>query len=690
MTFLLSSTFTDSLTRLTGEEQKIVKTTAFDLQMNPANPGHQFHKLDAVRDKAFWSVRVSSDLRIIVHKTDESLLLCYVDHHDKAYAWAERRKLETHPTTGAAQIVEIRETVKEITIPRFVDAPVAAPEKELLFARFADEDILGWGVPSEWLGDVRTATEESVLELADHLPSEAAEAILEVATGGRPRVSVKAEPIANPFEHPDAQRRFRILNTSEELERAFDYPWDKWITFLHPDQRELVERDYSGPARVSGSAGTGKTIVALHRAVTLAKRYPDSRVLLATFTNALANALADKLKRLIVSEPKLSERIDVLSMEALGLRLYGRRLGDSRIAGDDQILEVLSESSKEIPGQSFRLSFLKDEWDDVVDAWGFETWEEYRDVARLGRKTRLSEAQRRTLWQIFSVVRESMHDRKLITNAGMYNVLAKESSTRKRPPYEYVVVDEAQDISIPQLRFLASFGSVEPNRLFFSGDTGQRIFRQAFSWKALGIDMRGRCRTLTVNYRTSHQIRKQADRLLDKETSDIDGNIDRRDTTVSLFNGPQPEISECEDRVSEISKVAAWIRDLGSRGLQPHEICVCVRSMNEIPRAHEVAELSGMSYTVLDEDVILVIGKLSICTMPIAKGLEFRAVAVMACDDGIVPSQERIDGISDSGDLEEVYDTERHLLYVACTRARDFLLVTSGGIGSEFLQDLRS
>src|SRR6202048_1972196 len=159
MDFRIADTFTDSLARLTGEEQKAVKTTAFDLQLNPTNPGMSFHKLDKARDKNFWSVRVNSDIRLIVHKSDNSLLLCYVDHHDKAYDWAERRKLETHPKTGAAQLVEIRETVKEIVVPVYVQtelplAPKSSVEKPPLFADASDEELLGYGVPPEWLGDV--------------------------------------------------------------------------------------------------------------------------------------------------------------------------------------------------------------------------------------------------------------------------------------------------------------------------------------------------------------------------------------------------------------------------------------------------------------------------------------------------------------------------------------------------------
>src|SRR5437016_4304128 len=165
MDFRIADTFTDSLASLTGDEQKAVKTTAFDLQLNPVNPGMQFHKLDKAKDKNFWSVRVNRDIRLIVHRTGASLLLCYVDHHDKAYAWAERRKLETHPSTGAAQFVEIRERIQEIQIPTFVERPAAA--KPALFASVADDTLLGYGVPAEWLADVRAASEDGLLELAE-------------------------------------------------------------------------------------------------------------------------------------------------------------------------------------------------------------------------------------------------------------------------------------------------------------------------------------------------------------------------------------------------------------------------------------------------------------------------------------------------------------------------------------------
>lgn len=693
MDFLIADTFTGSLARLTGDEQKAAKTTAFDLQVNPASPGLSFHKLDKAKDKNFWSVRVSSDIRLIVHKTQGSLLLCYVNHHDKAYEWAERRKLETHPKTGAAQLVEIRETVKEVIVPVYVQTELPAPRKAPkppLFADKSDDELLGYGVPAEWLKDVRSATEDTLLALADHLPAEAAEALLELATGGKPRVPEPVLADVSPFEHPDAQRRFRVMTNVEELQRALDFPWEKWTVFLHPEQRQWVERDYTGPARISGSAGTGKTIVALHRAVHLARANPEARVLLTTFSDTLANALHTKLKRLVGSEPRLAERIDVHSLNAIGLRLYKSHRGPVSLASREAVRELIGEASKAVAGHKFSLHFLLTEWEQVVDAWQLETWESYRDVARLGRKTRLPEAQRVVLWSIFERMRAGLKERKLTTHAGLFTALASALGKSKHPPFDFAVVDEAQDISVAHLRFFAALGADKPNVLFFGGDLGQRIFQQPFSWKSLGVDIRGRSRNLRINYRTSHQIRQQADRLLGPEVADVDGNTENRSDTVSVFNGPPPVICVLKSESEEAKSVGSWIAEQAKAGVLPHEFGVFVRSERQLDRAQAAVKASGLLFKILDEHVETATGHVSISTMHLAKGLEFRAVVVMACDDEIIPLQERIETVGDDADLQEVYDTERHLLYVACTRARDHLLITSVEPASEFLDDLRA
>jgi len=689
MNFRIADTFTDSLSKLTGDEQKAVKTTAFDLQMNPANPGMQFHKLDKAKDKNFWSVRVNRDIRLIVHRTDTSLLLCYVDHHDSAYQWAERRKIERHPKTGAAQLVEVRETVKEITVPRYVDEAPAVQQKPLLFEDATEETLLGFGVPEEWLDDVKRADEDTLLELSDHLPREASEALLNLAVGITPPQPVATPAGQDPFEHPDAQRRFRIMSNADELARALDFPWEKWTVFLHPSQRDTVEANFNGPARVAGSAGTGKTVVALHRAAYLAQQNREARLLVTTFSNPLARSLQTKLRFLIGNIPKDYERIEVRAISEVAAHLYQSRLGEPQLATDSIIRKLLASAGLDAGVERFSEHFIWTEWRDVVDAWQLDNWEAYRDVQRIGRKTRLPEKQRQVLWGVFEEVRSQLAHQKLLTVPAMFSAIATQLHSEQGGPYDFVVVDEAQDMGVAELRFLAALGSTRPDSLFFSGDLGQRIFQPPFSWKSLGVDIRGRSRTLRINYRTSHQIRLNADKLLPPELSDVDGTVEERRGTVSAFNGPDPLVQIFDSIDQETGAVSDWIQSRLSDGIKPEEMAIFVRTPNEISRATKAVADANLSAIELEAALEPTRGKVSTMTMHLAKGLEFRAVAVMACDDGILPLEERIATVGDDADLEDVYNTERHLLYVACTRARDHLMVSGVHPASEFLDDLQ-
>jgi superfamily I DNA/RNA helicase len=305
----------------------------------------------------------------------------------------------------------------------------------------------------------------------------------------------------------------------------------------------------------------------------------------------------------------------------------------------------------------------------------------------LGRKTRLPESRRETLWSIYENVRIGLKETGLITYSSLFGELTKHYFNQPSP-FEFMVIDESQDINVPQLKFLAALSGGRPNSLFFAGDLGQRIFQQPFSWKSLGVDIRGRSSTLRINYRTSHQIRMEADKLLGPEISDVDGNTEERGGTISVFNGKPPIIKSYKTQTEEIESIAKWIKKLVEEGLVPEEIGVFVRSDNEIHRAISAIDSAGMNYKILNENISTTSGNISVCNMHLAKGLEFRAVAVMACDDEVIPSEERIEQVTDESDLEDVYNTERHLFYVACTRARDILLVTSVDPSSEFLDDL--
>ena len=683
MNFLIADTFTASFNRLSGLDQKAVKASVFDLQMDPAGNGLQLHRIDKSKDPNFWSARVNRDVRLIVHKSDDSVLVAYVDHHDAAYAWAERRRIEAHPRTGAIQIVEVRERVEEITPPSTFDLVFPEPArsgavegiKSPLFDALNDEALLSIGVPADWLGDVRAADEDDFFALAVHLPAEASEALLDYAATGR--LAVPAPTTADPFAHPDALRRIRPIADQDELEQALAFPWEKWGVFLHPSQRALAERTFSGPARVAGSAGTGKTIVAIHRAVRLARDNPSARILLTSFSQPLADALAKKIMVLAPETGGIVARITTASFRGMAEQMYQLEHGvRPRIASDVTLRDRLRVAATTMGLKGFSERFLLSEWTNVVDAWGLQSLDAYSTVQRMGRKSRLGPNQRERLWPVFAAVRDALAAERYTTWADVFTGLAKALTRRASKPFDHVVIDEAQDLAPAELRFFAALAPAGANGLFLSGDIGQRIFQHPYSWASLGVDVRGRSQSLKVCYRTSQQIRRAADRLLPTVLRDTDGLQDERRGIISVFDGPPPEVKALATQAAEAESVrgavAGWLAD----GLAAHEIGIFVRTPDQVARAR--AAIDGLS------------GADTIVTGPmrLAKGLEFRAVIVMACDEGILPLDERVADAADEAELDDIYETERRLLYVACTRAREHLLLTGVTPTSEYLADL--
>jgi hypothetical protein len=684
--FLIADTFTASFGRLSGQDQKAVKASVFDLQMDPTGNGLQLHRVDKSKDPHFWSARVNRDIRLVVHKTGESMLVAYVGHHDDAYAWAERRRIEAHPRTGAVQIVEVRARVEEVAPPSSFDFVVPEPAKGakpaapvVLFAALDDEALLSIGVPPDWLADVRAASEDGFFALAAHLPAEASEALLEYAATGRLPAPMLATAAADPFAHPDALRRIRLITGQEELEQALAFPWEKWGVFLHPSQRALVERTFSGPARVAGSAGTGKTIVAIHRAVHLARAQPNAKVLLTSFSEPLAAELAKKVLVLAPETGGVVPRITTASFRGIAGQMFQLEHGvRPRIAGEAVLRERIRDAAAAASLKGFSERFLLSEWTNVIDAWGLTTLEAYATVQRMGRKSRLGPNQRARLWPVFQAVRDAVTAERYTTWAEVFTGLAEALAKRKEKPFSHVVIDEAQDLAPAELRFFAALAPASADGLFLSGDVGQRIFQHPFSWASLGVDVRGRSHTLKVCYRTSQQIRRAADRLLPTVLRDTDGLEDERRGIISVFDGPAPEVKRLSSITEETEAVRRTVEAWLGEGIAPNEIGLFVRSSELVKRARTaIAGLAG-------ED------KMTTAPMSLAKGLEFRAVAVIACDEGVLPLDERVTDAADEAELDDIYETERRLLYVACTRAREHLLLTGVSPTSEYLTDFES
>jgi hypothetical protein len=718
---LIEEGFFDSKSRLTQAEQRLVMSTVLELVENPKGQGTNLHRLDKSRDKNLWSCRANQDIRIILHLHNGQITLLYVDHHDAAYDWAENRVYKFDEKVKNWKVVKIKE--ETVVLRTTVEAE---PEAKRPYAKYSDNALAATGASPGDFDEIRAATEDTIFDLGlsatvleslmDSLsPSRASsEARYGVARSEVSAIKIvtneeKIDPVPEvvldaaaaalvlphasvaPVEPPPPVVYGTVVrvNSQEQLEAVLSGQWEKWQIFLHPNQQELVDAHYSGPVRISGSAGTGKTIVALHRVNHLLRISDDTRVLLTTLSPALAGFLHARLRKLLADRPRLGERVEVAGIDEYAQRLYKLHVGQFQLTSRETVAQWIAEACQAAGDAKLRPLFLLNEWEDVIDAQQLTTLEQYQAAERLGRKIRLHAERRQALWAIFAQVWAKLQASGTLTSAGLYHQLVTALERLPDSPVDHVVVDECQDLNQGQVRFLAALGRNRANALFFTGDIGQRIFQQPFSWKALGIDLRGRTKTLRVNYRTSQQIRKTADRLLEASIVDADGERVDRSKTISAFGGTPPVISVCDDEAAEQDAVVAFLQERLNDGVKPHEMAIMVRDEAQLPRAQAAAQAAGLPAVILDQRLATLAGSLNLSTMHLAKGLEYRAVVVMACDDDVIPSPTRLDAVSDPGDLKEAYELERHLLYVACTRARDHLLVTGVHPASEFLTDLR-
>ena len=684
----LTPGFQKSLARLTRQERNLVHQTVMQFWMNPDAPGHRLHPLE-MRDRRLHSISPNMDLRIIVFRDGDRQVLMYVDHHDAAYRWAERRTVTTHPVTGSAQIVEFEEVVRAEK-----QAPPGMPQHDAaaaLFAAEGDDYLLSLGVPPVYLETVRgLSSHDDLLAVIDRFPEEAQEALFALATGDRPAARPTARDlVADPFAHPDAQRRFWIAADEAALAEALERPWEEWLVFLHPVQRGAVERNFNGPARVSGSAGTGKSVVAMHRASYLARLSTGGRILLTTFSKTLASRLSDGMDKLLGAASEARRRVEVLHLHGYAISQLVRHSRSPTIADPEEIEQCLHAARGGLDPR-FTDGFLFAEWEAVVDYWGIKSWEAYRDAVRVGRGSPLSPRQRRQLWDVFARVQEDLDRTGRASWGEVCDRLGHVIEEEGVRPFRHVIVDEAQDLGPRELRLIASLAAPGPRALFFTGDIGQRIYRWPFPWLAAGVDVRGRAQRLRVNYRTSAEIHRFSDTLLPAKLAEVDGAEETRQT-ITVLRGPEPEVVGGESLEDEITALAIWLRDLRARGIEPGQIAIFGRTRQVARECAEPAlAQAGLTGRWLAPDSDLATDAVVIGTMHAAKGLEFRAVALVGCDSEHLPLRDALARADGDEARQLVEEQERHLLYVACTRARESLLITYSGKATSYLARGRS
>lgn len=672
---VLAQTFVKRLSQLPNQDQKMIRDAVMQLHLDTADggiprAGLRWHGLSSPK---LYSVSPNMDYRVIVYHEAGDYAVLYVDHHDAAYNWAARRRLEVHPYTGAMQIVEVQERTEVIT-------HVQEVTEERPFSAYDAEYLLQLGVPAGYVQTVKHANTHNAHELLELLPEEVAERLLALLSG---ELVVPPDVRGgDPFTHPDAQSLFAVAQGEAELEAALSGEWQDWMVFLHPSQRRLVERNFSGPARITGGAGTGKTVVALHRAARLARL--GQRVLLTSYSRTLVTRLERLLDVLNLGEAR--GLITVMTVHALAHQV-GAELDLPERQPDDSsegLRARLSACAAQV-GSPFSPEFLLSEWRGVIEAQGLRTWEEYREAKRAGRGTPLGAKSRLEVWQVIECLRQGLEAEGKFTWRTMCDAVTDRLLVSGLPErFDAVIADEAQDLGPAELRFLLALVGGESGKLLLTLDEGQRIYQRAFAFQPLGLNFRGRSARLKLNYRTSRQIRELADRLLPGTIRDADESVEIR-LTLSRFQGPAPTLLGLPDSESELRALGEWITARLADGVQPSEIAVFTRH-DPARTATHLSELTGHATTVLGAtDESADPNNVSVSTMHRAKGLEYRAVAVTGLTAHALPSQQRLAELSDPGDQEDFVAQERHLLYVAATRARDWLLLSYSGEPSRFL-----
>ena len=630
-----------------------------------------------------WSGRISQELRAIIFKTGADWVLLHAGHHDDAYDWAERRRIDRHSVTGAVQIVDVQEVEVVESQVREADP---SDIYSLIFGEYDDDLLLSLGVPESWLPAVRNLRfEEQLLEVLEKLPEEVAERLLTLSFGTIPTPPAPVAHDAPVQEAEGASRRFFVVDDDEALEAALNAPFDRWVAFLHPSQKALVAKEFSGPVKVSGGAGTGKTVVGLHRARWLAQN--GQRVLLATHVTTLADNLR-RLVDMLCPDPGTRSRIKVDTIASDALSIV--RAVDAKVSpmNADTVEAKLRETLLTMP-VGFSADFVVDEWNGVIEAQGIATWPEYRRARRTGRGEPLRREDRKALWDVFSAFRERARE----DSRYSWGDVALEAARlvlegEVDPEVDAVVVDELQDLSASQLRLLRALTLTNPGNLMLVGDAGQRIYPGGFSLSRLGIEVRGRSNILRLNYRTTEQIRQVADRLIGSFVDDLDGGVEDRRGIRSVRRGPNPEFQAFDAAEAEVAGLLETLDRWTGSGIDEDEIAVFVRTNDLATQLIAELEAAGRAATKVTRDFDPAVPGVRVGTMHRAKGLEFRAVAVVHATDGLLPLRAAVHGASDEHQRDEAIRLDRRLLYVAMTRARDELLVSWHGTPSRFLNDL--
>jgi len=722
LTVALSSDFLKALNKLPEKGRSKAASFVSKFRDNPRSTGLNYERIEGGKDPMIRSLRVDQDIRCIVRAPEEgdTYVLLWIDKHDDAYQWARRRTCHVNRVNGALQVVDVEaaetavgdaiaaavsEALANIPPQQKTTAQLLAANPSSLFGHCADDQLMLLGVPEALLPAVRAVcSDESLSRLIEWVPKDCVDGLILLAEG-RPIEAVIKElerqrpahidpnDVAAALETRESKAEFLVITDDDVLEAMLAAPLEQWRVFLHPSQSRLIERDWSGPVRVLGGAGTGKTVVAMHRARWLAQQLVQSgtsgRVLFTTYTRNLATDIRSSLTK--ICSPEQLQRLEVIHLDGwVSTFLKGQGLP----------VRVFNESARKscwdlamaIADTSLGLErrFYEEEWKEVVLANGCRTQPEYLSARRVGRGTRLTRQNRAQIWPVFDAMRMELRQRGLWEPEEAKQAatdLIKGSGLDAR--YAAVVIDEAQDLDVAGFSLLrALVGEPHPNDLFIVGDPHQRIYGKPLVLSRCGIEIRGRSRKLRINYRTTEETRAWATAVLHgHDFDDLDGGLDPATDYRSLLHGDEPLIEAFDDPADEQRFLSTTLRQIQEEQGSLAGTCVTARTNAAVEKLNASLQREGFATRVInaDESDDPSDPALRLATMHRVKGLEFDQVFLPGLDAAQMPLRHELEQRPDQLSRELFEQQERSLLHVAATRAKKRVVISYSGKPSPFI-----
>ena len=707
----IASDFLNAFAKIPGKQQNKVLEFITKFRANPMASGINYEKIATFKDQTLRSVRIDKTYRGIVKKPDSGniFMLLWVDHHDKAYKWAENKVCEINPETGCLQIYEVEEQAVPPAGQVGTDTIDTEPGKsEKIFSSIRDRHLLRLGVPANQLSLIRSfESMEQLDNAAEKLPVEAYEALFFLGEGysleevfkemgkSEDGQEVNIDDFEKALENPDSKRHFFVVEDDLILQEMLKAPLDKWRVFLHPSQRNLVEREWNGPVRVLGGAGTGKTVVAMHRAKYLAENIftkDQDRILFTTFTRNLAADILENLKK--ICPDNIMRRIEVINLDRWVLSFLKKNDYNYNIDYGSKTSPLWDRALSLADGDlGLADTFFREEWKRVIQPNGITSFSEYAKISRVGRGVQLSRKKRKAVWPVFEEYRVLLNENHLREpDDAMRDARVLMEKKGDVLPYCAVIVDEAQDMGSQAFRLIRQIvsGGEQKNDIFIVGDAHQRIYHHKVVLGQCGINIKGRGKKLKINYRTTEENRRWAVNLLEGVNfDDLDGELDDQKGYKSLLHGVVPIIKVCSSFQQELDVIIDYLNQIENSDGNINGVCLVARTNNLLKQYEGALKAKGKETCFIRRSEAEDHREkgVRLATMHRVKGLEFDRVIIAGVNDGVVPLETSWTQSTDQVIRKETETHERALLYVAATRAKKGVLVTSFGKCSRFLQD---